>query len=228
MENTSTKKYESIRKALKTALEQVVAAGHSVREFSDFVLDKFGTDYIPHLRQFLGEVGSGEIRVKGLSEKTRLSLFGNQVSAQEREAMIRESAYYLAEKRGFTPGGEIDDWAAAELDVDKRLALESGLIRRSRQALTATATNIEKEFRDIKGAVSTWLEQYTAAEEKERPASTRGDTLRSASGAVKTAVPAGKDKTVTAASAKQAKSAKKKKTGKKAEKTAARPEHTVD
>jgi hypothetical protein len=36
------------------------------------------------------------------------------VSAHAREAMIRTDAYFLAERRGFLPGHEIDDWLAAE------------------------------------------------------------------------------------------------------------------
>jgi len=35
-----------------------------------------------------------------------------------RESMIAESAYYRAERRGFAPGGELDDWLAAEREVD--------------------------------------------------------------------------------------------------------------
>ena len=27
---------------------------------------------------------------------------------------IAEAAYYLAERRGFAPGGELEDWLAAE------------------------------------------------------------------------------------------------------------------
>jgi hypothetical protein len=32
----------------------------------------------------------------------------------EREQRIREAAYFKAERRGFTPGHEIEDWLAAE------------------------------------------------------------------------------------------------------------------
>lgn len=35
----------------------------------------------------------------------------------EIRAWIAEAAYYRAEKRGFSPGMEIDDWAAAEAEV---------------------------------------------------------------------------------------------------------------
>jgi len=36
--------------------------------------------------------------------------------------MIREAAYHRAEGRAFVPGGELDDWLAAEADVDAMLA----------------------------------------------------------------------------------------------------------
>ena len=39
----------------------------------------------------------------------------------DRHAMICEAAYRLAERRGFAPGFELDDWLAAETEVDQRL-----------------------------------------------------------------------------------------------------------
>lgn len=39
----------------------------------------------------------------------------------DRHAMICEAAYRLAERRGFAPGCELDDWLAAEAEVDQRL-----------------------------------------------------------------------------------------------------------
>jgi hypothetical protein len=36
----------------------------------------------------------------------------------ERRQRILEAAYYRAEKRGFNPGGELDDWLAAEAEID--------------------------------------------------------------------------------------------------------------
>jgi hypothetical protein len=32
--------------------------------------------------------------------------------------MIAENAYYRAERRGFLPGYEIEDWLAAEAEID--------------------------------------------------------------------------------------------------------------
>ena len=39
-------------------------------------------------------------------------------SAAVREAMIREAAYFRAERRAFAPGGELEDWFAAERQID--------------------------------------------------------------------------------------------------------------
>jgi hypothetical protein len=34
------------------------------------------------------------------------------------KSMIAEAAYYRAEKRGFAPGQALDDWLAAEKEID--------------------------------------------------------------------------------------------------------------
>ena len=38
--------------------------------------------------------------------------------AEERERHIREAAYLKAERRGFAPGHELEDWLEAEQEVD--------------------------------------------------------------------------------------------------------------
>lgn len=40
------------------------------------------------------------------------------VSADERHRLIAEAAYYRALARGFTPGGEVDDWLQAETEIE--------------------------------------------------------------------------------------------------------------
>ena len=42
------------------------------------------------------------------------------VSAQEREMQIARAAYFRAEKRGFAPGGELQDWVEAEAELLRR------------------------------------------------------------------------------------------------------------
>lgn len=39
----------------------------------------------------------------------------------DREEWIRVAAYFEAEKRGFAPGQELDDWLAAENEFDEAL-----------------------------------------------------------------------------------------------------------
>jgi hypothetical protein len=43
------------------------------------------------------------------------------VDAEERDAMVRVAAYYLAEQRGFTPEGAMNDWLLAEQRIDQML-----------------------------------------------------------------------------------------------------------
>ena len=48
------------------------------------------------------------------------SPFARMVSSSptsNREALIVAAAYYRAERRGFAPGAEMDDWLAAEQDL---------------------------------------------------------------------------------------------------------------
>lgn len=42
------------------------------------------------------------------------------LSAQERDKLVAQAAYFRAEKRGFAPGYELQDWVEAEAEV-KRL-----------------------------------------------------------------------------------------------------------
>jgi Protein of unknown function (DUF2934) len=42
-------------------------------------------------------------------------------SSPDLAQMISEAAYYRAEKRGFSPGYEMEDWIAAEIELHARL-----------------------------------------------------------------------------------------------------------
>lgn len=48
------------------------------------------------------------------------------VSGEDRRAMIAEAAYLRAERRGFAPGHETEDWLAAEVEVDVLLKIGPG------------------------------------------------------------------------------------------------------
>jgi hypothetical protein len=47
-----------------------------------------------------------------------------EISPEARRSMIAESAYLRAERRGFVPGYELEDWIAAESEVDALLEAE--------------------------------------------------------------------------------------------------------
>jgi Protein of unknown function (DUF2934) len=41
--------------------------------------------------------------------------------SEDRSACIAEAAYFIAQRREFSPGHELDDWLTAENEVDARL-----------------------------------------------------------------------------------------------------------
>ena len=47
-------------------------------------------------------------------------------STKSREALIAERAYFRAQSRGFQPGHEVEDWLAAEAEIEKRNELRRG------------------------------------------------------------------------------------------------------
>lgn len=52
-------------------------------------------------------------------KRTRTAASKLQVTLKEREQMIATTAYLRAEKRGFAPGHEQEDWLQAEAEVDR-------------------------------------------------------------------------------------------------------------
>jgi hypothetical protein len=42
------------------------------------------------------------------------------ISPQDRRQMVSEAAYYRAEQRGFCGKGQLEDWLAAEAEVNTR------------------------------------------------------------------------------------------------------------
>jgi hypothetical protein len=43
------------------------------------------------------------------------------VDPGQRTALISKAAYFRAQRRGFAPGHEMEDWLAAEAEVDSQL-----------------------------------------------------------------------------------------------------------
>ena len=43
---------------------------------------------------------------------------------ETRASMIAQAAYYRAERRGFDPGHELDDWLDAEAEIDRLITAD--------------------------------------------------------------------------------------------------------
>ncbi len=57
------------------------------------------------------------------SEPAQSAPISRPPSAEEIYQLIRETAYFKAEARHFTPGVELQDWLEAEEEVCKRLRI---------------------------------------------------------------------------------------------------------
>jgi hypothetical protein len=92
--------------------------------------------------------------------------------------MIAAAAYFLAEKRGFAPGHEVEDWLTAEREIDERLEGERLLerVRRERDELRVRVHLAKLELR----------EEWDALERKwELVRARSGGAMRGARGAGK-------------------------------------------
>ena len=49
-----------------------------------------------------------------------------KIDPEHRRRMIAETAYFIAEQRGFVGGSPLDDWLQAEVLVDRLLEKEQG------------------------------------------------------------------------------------------------------
>lgn len=45
----------------------------------------------------------------------------NSMLEEMRRSMVAEAAYHIAERRGFEPGHEVEDWLRAEKEIDAAL-----------------------------------------------------------------------------------------------------------
>jgi hypothetical protein len=84
-----------------------------------------------------------------------------QVNEQQRQLLIKEAAYFQAEKRGFAPGHEQADWLAAERHVDEML----NNMQQAAQVLQADQAAVNSARRNRKAASP----ESPAAKSKRRP-----------------------------------------------------------
>ena len=50
-----------------------------------------------------------------------------EVSPEQRRCYVEVAAYFIAERHGFTPGRDAEDWAAAEAEIERMIV--DGMLR---------------------------------------------------------------------------------------------------
>ena len=69
----------------------------------------------------------GEAASNASADTAKVNFVGEQLVYKDRYERIAEAAYLRAEQRGFEPGHEIEDWLAAEREVDALLSSDGNL-----------------------------------------------------------------------------------------------------
>jgi hypothetical protein len=64
---------------------------------------------------------AAKVKPGRIARRSAQSAQQSVVDAETRRTMVAEAAYYCAEKRGFAPGGELQDWLEAEAQIQARL-----------------------------------------------------------------------------------------------------------
>lgn len=60
----------------------------------------------------------------GIAESKATRDAESAVLHEERNALIAQAAYFRAERRGFEAGHELEDWLAAEQDIERALPVQ--------------------------------------------------------------------------------------------------------
>jgi len=61
-------------------------------------------------------------QMRGKRNSRRKPAAARAADRTRRRAMIAEAAYYRAQRRGFEPGHELEDWLQAQAEVERTLA----------------------------------------------------------------------------------------------------------
>lgn len=59
---------------------------------------------------------------KVATKKSAKTTVGNKVPSAQRAHYVEVAAFYIAERRDFAPGDPLQDWVAAEAEIDRLLA----------------------------------------------------------------------------------------------------------
>ena len=61
--------------------------------------------------------------------RTAAAKTDSKIDVEKRHALIAEAAYLRSERRGFEPGHEVEDWLAAEAEIDLALTASTKAVQ---------------------------------------------------------------------------------------------------
>jgi len=106
-----------------------------------------------------------------------------QSSQEERQRMIAEAAYYRAMMRGFQNGNPIDDWLAAEREIN-RLLPSPEQQKRELAAYQKLRADVQKLLADAKDTLSADTIRQAIDEARERLRQAGGHTIEAVDKAI--------------------------------------------
>lgn len=78
---------------------------------------------MPIRRKTPAETPAGAARKRAAAPRKPAAPRRRSVTPEERYRLIQEAAYFRAEQRGFAAGHEVEDWIAAEAEVDAEVSV---------------------------------------------------------------------------------------------------------
>ncbi len=64
---------------------------------------------------------AGSARVATRKRSAESQTTGAKMVPGQRQQLIAQAAYFIAERRGFAPGNELEDWLQAEAEIEARV-----------------------------------------------------------------------------------------------------------
>lgn len=70
----------------------------------------------------VSEPAAAPVKAKAKPRAAKAAKTSVILSDEQRNHYVEVAAFYIAEQRGFEPGNPVDDWCAAEAEIDRLIA----------------------------------------------------------------------------------------------------------
>lgn len=99
--------YAKARPHFKKALEEFIAAGKSLKEFIQYIVENFGEGIKPYLKQFHQDISSGNIEIKGVNDVQSAPQVQDTVSGTRAEPVSKADVTDAGERAASATGQAI-------------------------------------------------------------------------------------------------------------------------